>query len=111
MPEHAEEPEPFGLDGLPVGLMNYSGAPVLRMLTHFLNTVYESGCIPACRRQSMSIHAYKKADTSDSGSCRSLAIMSCVDKLFAALLTQRLMAAVPLHDQQHGCCLGLDVER
>ena len=71
------------------------------MLAHLLDAVYASGCTPACWRQGVIIHAFKKGDTSDCGNDRPLTIMSCIDKLFAALLTQRLMAAVPLHDQQY----------
>ena len=59
--------------------------------------MYSSGCIPASPRQGTIVHAYKKADTSESGNYRPLTTMSCMDKIFSVLL----MGVVPLHDQQY----------
>ena len=90
-----------GLDGLPVELLKCSGPAGKRMLTHLFNAVYDSGCIPAAWRQGVISHAYKRGDASDCGNYRPLTIMSCIDKLFAVLLTRRLLQEVELHDQQY----------
>ena len=71
------------------------------MLTRLYNAVYEAERIPSAWRQGVVTHLPKGGDGGDCSNYRPLTLMPVIDKLFAAIVSARLMDAIALHDQQY----------
>ena len=90
-----------GSDGIPAELLKYSGGTGVQVLTHQLNAIITTRCIPSAWRQGVVVHLPKGGGTGDCSIYRLLTLLPVVGKLFAKLLSDRIARAVCLHDQQY----------
>ena len=90
-----------GDDNLPAELLKNSGPAGVETLHKLFNVVYAAERAPETWRKGTIVNLYKRDDPTDCGNYRPITLLRSMDKLYALLLTKRLQAHVPLHDQQY----------
>ena len=90
-----------GGDGIPSGVLKYSGGAGVQTLTHLFNAVLSTRCVPSAWRTGIVVHLAKGGDGGDCSNYRPLTLPPIIEKLFAKLLSERISRAVCLHDQQY----------
>ena len=93
-----------GLDAIPAELLQASGKDGLAMITDILNIAYTDGIIPSHWRIGNISPVFKKGDRSECGNYRPITLLRTLDKLYAAVLAQRLDNALHDHPEQYGFC-------
>ena len=71
------------------------------MLTHLLNAVLSTRCVPSSWHKGIVVHLAKGGDGGDCSNYRPLTLLPIIDKLFAKLLSERISRVVCLQDQQY----------
>ena len=89
------------MHGIPAELLKYSGGVGITLLKHLLNAILATRRIPSTWRTGIVVHLPKGGDTGDCSNYRPLTLLPVIDKLFATLISARVIRAVSLHDHQY----------
>ncbi len=80
-----------GLDNIINEFIKYSPVPMINLLTEFFNLVLESGHVPESWCTGVIVPIFKKkGDQNDPDNYRGITLLSCVGKVFTALLNNRI---------------------
>jgi Reverse transcriptase (RNA-dependent DNA polymerase) len=89
-----------GQDNIPPELLKSAGPYMCTFLTALFNTVWRAECIPSTWRKGVIVSTYKAGDRTDCANYRPITLLPTIDKLFTAILANRLLSTVALHDHQ-----------
>ena len=89
-----------GHDGIPADFLKHGDKPALKVLTKLMQAVWRSERIPKQWRKGTITSLHKAGDRTDPNNYRPITLLPTIDKLFTAILANRLERAVPLHDHQ-----------
>jgi exonuclease III len=87
---------------IPNELIKYGGAGMATLLHTLFDVLLRCETVPDSYRTGTIINLHKSGDTADPGNYRGITLLSCVGKVFCRCISNRLAAAVALHEGQAG---------
>ena len=89
--ENLKNGKASGIDGILNEFIKHSRQKLIRVYTRLFNKVLEQGVVPDSWTIGLIVPIYKnKGDQSDPNNYRGITLLSCVGKLFTAILNERL---------------------